>query len=171
MKDETKKPNGETKTALEITLEKIQSDMAEMKKKDEEKDKTIKMLTEIANESRKEKWNEKNIKNKIISIVKLSTIDGKVIVSWKNIIDEVFKNAQGDWTENQVNNYITSDGETITLSLLDAVRKIIKIEAEVLSIRVDKEIEGKDYNTETTYIYKVKTKDGKEFELSSKFIN
>jgi hypothetical protein len=152
------------KTSIELLVEKMQEEMKEVRAQNE-------MLISIANESRKDKWNEKNLKNKIVSIVKVSTIDGKIITSWRNVIDEVFKEANGVWTEKQINEYVTEDGEKLLLPLLEAVRKIIKVEAEVLSIAEDKEVEGNDDTVETTYLYKVKTKDGKEVIISNKFIN
>lgn len=65
----------------------------------------------------------------------------------------------------------TESGEKIVLSLLEAVRRIVKIEAEVLSVSVDQEIEGRDNTVETTYTYKVRTKEGKEVIIGSKYIN
>lgn len=159
------------KSSMELMLEKIQADMEAMKKANEEKDSQIRMLTEIANESRKDKWAEKNLKNKIVPIVKISTLDGKIVTSWRNIIDEVFKDSNNVWTEKQVNEYLTEDGDKIVLPLLEAVRKIVKVEAEVLSISEDKEIEGNNDTVETTYLYKVKTAEGKEVIISNKFIN
>jgi hypothetical protein len=152
------------KSSLELLVEKMQEEMKEVREQN-------KMLIEIANESRKDKWNEKNLKNKIVSIVKVSTLDGKIITSWRNVIDEVFKESNGNWTEKQINEYVTEDGEKILLPLLEAVRKIVKVEAEVLSIAEDKEIEGNDDTLETTYLYKVKTGEGKEVIISNKFIN
>ena len=152
------------KSSLELLVEKMQEEMKEVREQN-------KMLIEIANESRKDKWNEKNLKNKIVSIVKVSTLDGKVITSWRNVIDEVFKLPTGLWTENQVNEYEFEDGEKIMIPLVEAVRKIEKVEAEVLSIAEDKEVEGNDDTLETTYLYKVKTADGKEIIISNKFIN
>jgi hypothetical protein len=67
--------------------------------------------------------------------------------------------------------FIFEDGEKIMIPLVEAVRKIEKVEAEVLSIAEDKEIEGNDDTLETTYFYKVKTADGKEIIISNKFIN
>lgn len=159
------------KSSMELMLEKIQADMDAMKKANEAKDSQIKMLTEIANESRKEKWGEKNLKNKIVSIVKVSTLDGKIIVSWRNIIDEVFKLPSGLWEEKQINEYVTNTGETITMPLVEAVRKIVKVEAEVLSITADQEIDGNDNTVENTYTYKLKTKDDVEVIINNKFIN
>lgn len=156
--------NTTPKTSVELVLEKMQKEMEEMREQN-------KMLVEIANESRKDKWNEKNLKNKIVSIVKISTIDGKVITSWRNVLDEVFKLPTGLWTENQVNEYVLEDGEKKMIPLVEAVRKIVKVEAEVLSIAEDKEIEGNDDTVETTYLYKVKTAEGKEIIISNKFIN
>lgn len=149
----------------------ILAEMAALKKKDAEKDEKISMLMEVADNARKQNWDDKHKKG-IVSITKLTVHKptGKIVVGWETVMDEVFKNSDstGTWTEKQLHKYILEDGETVVCSLAEKFRNFGFITAEVLSKRAESE------NIETgekVEFFKVKTQEGKELEINVKFVN
>ena len=160
------------KSAVEIMLEKIQADMAELRKESEAKDEKINMLISIADESRKDKFDAKNKKIKIVPRVKLTTLNGKVVVGSKTLIDEVYKDLSdaGKWVEKQIHCYTLEDGTSIDLPLPQYTRIREKIDADVIKIVVVPEKEGD--NGETFYRYTVKVvEDGRELTVDAPYLN
>lgn len=166
---ETKKevPVEETvskKTAVELALE-------EIKTKLEEKDKQIAMLMEIADEGRKDRFESKT-KKKIVPRVKLTKLNGKIVVGSRTIIDEVYKDLtdKGNWVEKQIHCYTLDDGSTIDLALPQYTRIREKVEADVMKIAEVPEKEGP--NGEKFYRYTVKLlEDGRELEVDYLYLN
>ena len=89
------------------------------------------MLEEVADKGRLANYQSKQGINKT-KIVKLSTIDNKIITSWKSIKDEVFK-INGVWREDQQIEVFYSDGTSEKITLSDFTRRTVKIKCEVKS--------------------------------------
>lgn len=160
------------KSAVELALEKIQADMAELRKESAEKDEKIAMLIDIADESRKDKFDAKHKKVKIVPRVKLTTLNGKIVVGSKTLIDEVYKDLSdaGKWVEKQIHCYTLEDGTSIDLPLPQYTRIREKIDADVIKITALPEKEGRD--GETFYQYTVKVlEDGRELTVDASYIN
>lgn len=162
--------NPDMNKTLEAILKRVNSLEEEGKAKDEK----IKMLIEVADNARKENYNKKNGKKKITPIVKVSTIEGRVVVAWKTVIDEVFRDDGGVWHEKQVHDYITVDekGEEkiYTFNLMEVVqkKKIVKIPGEV----IERKIVHKDEDTgEEQVNFKLRLEDGREITIDAKFVN
>ena len=172
MKDEEKKIE-ETPKEVSVAeqIEKLTALVTAMSEKDAEKDEKIKMLIEIADESRKEKFDSKK-KKTIIPRVYLAKLNGKVVVSSRTIIDEVYKDLsdKGNWVEKQIHCYTLEDGTTIDLALPQYTRTRERVEADVMKISAVPEKEND--NGDTFYRYTVKLlEDGRELEIDHQFIN
>lgn len=166
-----KEPVAEPMTALEKQISALTEMVAEMAKKDAQKDEQIKMLISIADEGRKERFNSK-LKSKIIPRVKVTKLNGKIVVGSRTIIDEVYKDLsdKGNWVEKQIHCYTLDDGSTVDLALPQYNRTYEKVEADVVKIAEVPEKEGPD--GEKFYRYTVKLlEDGRELELDYQFIN
>jgi hypothetical protein len=160
-----------TKTAVETMLEKILSEMEDLKKANADKDEKIKMLIDVADEGRKDRFESKT-KKKIIPRVKLTKLNGKVVVNSRTIIDEVYKDLsdKGNWVEKQIHCYTLEDGSTIDLPLPQFTRIREKVEADVVKIAEVPEREG--LNGEKQYRYTVKMlDDGRELEVDHQYLN
>lgn len=161
-KDKKKgKPSVEEQLAL--VLEKLESLEAAGKLKDDK----IAVLEAVADKGRMYAHESKNRKA-LVHVVKLTTIEDKIIVSWRSVVDEVYKDGRGEWHEKQIQEFTDEDGKKYTLDMFDLGRKIVKIEADVLARR--KVLDDFDTGIEK-YEYDVQTRDGRKFTLSETFIN
>ena len=122
--------------------------------------KEIEMLKDIADKSRLATWEDKH-RVKGLTVVKISTYDDKVILGWETVVNEVFKNANGNWIEKQIIKLHFSDDTELDVNYLDFVTKTIKIEAEVNSRTT----------TDGTEVLNITTKDGRKFSIDIKFVN
>jgi hypothetical protein len=102
-----------------------------LKKAGEEKDEKIKMLTETADKARMAMWDAGKPK-KIVPIVKVSTIEGKLVTSWKMLKDIVKKEANGNRIELQIAEYTTEDGEKHPVNIYDVSTTIVKVPMYVI---------------------------------------
>lgn len=100
-------------------------------KKVEDQESRIKMLTEIADKSRLGKWDAEH-KEALGQIAKISTYEGKIIVAWKSLRDDVYQDTQGRWHELQEVEVIFLDNSVKGLSYMDFARRIAKVDAKVL---------------------------------------
>jgi hypothetical protein len=121
----------------------------------------ISRLKFAADKSQLHNYDEKN-KGKIGKVVKLRTIDGKVVISWGDMItNAVEKNAAGVWKEDQTIKIQLEDKTELTMDYVFFARRFVGLEADVIS----------EMKTDDDLIYKVKTEDGKTYEINSKFVN
>jgi len=123
----------------------------------------IEMLKEVADKGRLAQFYSRNKKD-LPKIVKVRMLDGKLVVGWKMIIDEVFEDSvTHGWKEKQIVKLVFLDGETQEISLRDFVRKYTHVFADVLSTTV---------NNDGDEALKVQRKDNEEiFEIGVKYIN
>jgi hypothetical protein len=159
------------KTALELQIEKLTKITEELVKANQEKDESIRALTEMAEAGTREKIDSKK-RMKIIPRVRVTTINGKVVVKSKTLIDMVYKDLSdgGKWIEKQIHNYTFDDGSNMDLNLVDYTRNKVLVDADVLAIREVPEKETEDGTK--FYQYTVKLLDsGKELTLDYQYIN
>lgn len=121
----------------------------------------LKRLESAADVGRLGHYDEKN-KETIKHIVLLSTWDGKVIVGWKMIKDDVQK-VNGIWREYQIIQVKLEDDTIIDLPYLQFSQEVVKVDAEILSRT--KESDGH----ETLKV--LRKSDGKEYLLDVTFVN
>ena len=101
---------------------------------------------------------------KVPPIVKLRTIEGKVIVGWRTVKDDVYQDSQTmRWVEKQIIEIIFEDGKTQQLALMDYVRLYRHIEAKVMSTLTNT-ADGK-------IAFKVQAENGKEYTVGAEYVN
>jgi hypothetical protein len=115
-----------------------------------------------ASKSHLANYDEKN-KSELGKTVKLRVLDGKVVISWDSMIkNSVEKTPTGVWREEQIVNLHFEDETFQEIELVYFNRRFTHIVAEVIS-----ETKTNDGNL----IYKVKTDDGRSYEIDGRFIN
>jgi hypothetical protein len=129
----------------------------------EELKKDNRILYEAADKTLLGKVLNKDKKSMGMSVM-LSTLDGKVIVGWRTVVDIVEKNANGVWQEKQVMEIKLEDDKTVEhpYNKFTDIIAANRINAKVLSRSVDE-----DENV----TYKVKADNGKEYSISATFVN
>lgn len=127
----------------------------------------ITRLEAAADKARIANYDERN-KTTVGKTVKLRAMDGKVVISWENMISNlVEKNPQnGAWREDQKIKVNYSDDSSEEMELVTFNRRFEYIKADVVKESTD----NVGTPLETT-IYFVKTEDGKEYTVDKKFIN
>jgi len=144
-------------------------------KKEEKKDKTIQIkqselerlvsrldrLEYAANKARTAHFDKRN-REAQGKLVNLTTYEGKAVVGWRMLEDLVEKDPRTMvWNEIQTIELTFEDGDVSTVPYATFVRRYKKIEGEVISeIKIDDKT-----------IFKIKTEDGREFEIDITFIN
>lgn len=125
--------------------------------------KKIDMLEQVADKKSLALYYSRN-KAELPKIVRLRMMDGKVIVGWRTVKDEVYEDSvTRRWKEIQIIQLLYEDGETEEMSLTDFVRKYTHISAKVLSTSVDSET-GQE-------ALKVETDTGKIYEIGVQYVN
>jgi hypothetical protein len=115
-----------------------------------------------ASKSHLANYDEKN-KGELGKTVKLRVMDGKVVVSWDNMLkNSVEKTPTGVWHEEQIVNLHFEDNTSMEIELVYFNRRFTHLIADVIS-----ETKTNDGNL----IYKVKTADGRSYEIDGRFIN
>ncbi len=102
-KEKIEKPKEETVTLSKTQLDSILQQMEEMKK-------TNSMLMEISDKKALGRYYSKNQKA-LPSVIRLRTIDGKLVVGWRSISNAVRQNPlTAVWSEDQRTEIIFEDG-------------------------------------------------------------
>lgn len=152
-------------------VELLKAQVAELARKDAEKDKVIEMLREVADKGRVFSWEAKQAKSGKPQKVKLTVIDGNVVVGWRTIKDELIKDPRTGRTSGEVQQYefllLSKDGSTSSkvvdgYEAFSNYRYDQRIECDVLS-----KSEGYDGNIE----FELGLPDGRKLKLNSRFIN
>lgn len=117
-----------------------------------------------AEKSRLARYDENNKGNKG-KVIRLRTIEGKVVISWDDMTANTVEKSPktGAWGEDQRIRIHLEDKTSKEMDLVIFNRHFVHLEADVLS-------ETKVSGTNET-IYKVRTDDGREYEINTKFIN
>ena len=147
----------ETISVPKSTLEGIVKRMEKLESDNE-------ILKEVADKNRLSRVEELRKQGKLVKSVNLSTFEGKIVIGWKKIRDDVYIDEKGRLHEDQFVGLIFN-GETEVGKELDIrsfSRLLIKIPAEVVE-------EGKDKDGNINFT--VMTKDGQEIKIDSKFVN
>lgn len=154
-KDMTARPQAQTEETVIVKKDALD---AVLKRLDEQ-DNQIKVLTEAADKGRMANIIARS-QGTMLRTTKLSTIKGQVVVAWKTISNEVFKDMSNIWRENQIVEITTEEGEKMQLPYIEFGR-LMKISADILRTSFD---------DAGRMSYKVKAENGKEYELDSAFI-
>lgn len=126
--------------------------------------KEIEVLREVADKNRLGRVEELRAQGKLVKSVRLNVFDGKVIIGWKKIRDDVYLDEKSRLHEDQVVG-LFFEGETVVgheLDIRSFSRLITKVAVEVIE-------EGKDKDGNVNFT--VQTKDGRTIKIDSKFVN
>lgn len=124
----------------------------------------LKRVEFAAEKSRLARFDENNKGGKG-KVVRLRTIEGKVVISWEDMISNtVEKNSRtGAWGEDQKIRINLEDKTSKDMDLVVFNRYFVHLEADVIS---ETKLQGTN-----DIIFKVRTEDGREYEINNKFIN
>lgn len=124
----------------------------------------LKRVESAAEKSRLAKYDE-STKGGKGKVVRLRTIEGKVVLSWDNMSANTVEKSPktGAWGEDQRIVLHLEDKTTKEMEYVIFSRYFVHLDANVLS-------ETKESGTNET-IYKVRTEDGREYDINTKFIN
>jgi len=137
-------------------LKKLMEQMAELQEQN-------KMLMEVADLGRVEKYKSKNSNQDVVHNARLRFINGRAVTAWKLIRDDVYKDSQGVRHESQIVELFFADSaESVTMDFWDSERLAVKEEGEIISRKKD------NRGNETVVLRMV---GGKEYEVDVKFIN
>ena len=140
------KPAEEIEKSVSDKLDFLINEISSLKEENKKKDEKIQMLVDTADKNRIAVWDSKNPK-KIGHTVKVSTIEGKIITSWRMLKDVVKKEPNGNIIEQQIEEFTFEDGEKTTLNIYDISSTIKKILMDVVSNKKisDDEDDDEDY--------------------------
>lgn len=138
-------------------IDELQSQMKEMKEKQG-------MLEQIADKRQLAAYYARN-KKKLPKVVSLRVWDGKVVVGWRTVDNEVYQDPLTNaWREKQTVEIVNEDGKLVELQYLNYVREFKRVNAMVVSSTTD-EKSGSE-------ILKVKREDtGKTYDIDVRYVN
>lgn len=188
MADETKKTDGEVTTPLPPVGGVVGDKDEKKKKKDvievdratieailerqKQQDKEISRLTKdnekliaVADKGRLSLFDQQHNDQPLIRNANLNVWQGKIVLGWKTVKDEVGV-MDGRIYENQVVEMYLDDGvgnepKAVQVNYLDFGRNMRKMAAEIV----------KQSKTKYGEAYTLQTKDGREYEIDIRFIN
>ena len=165
------KEEGEKKIEQAKIIEQQKGDIEELKKEETETivvnkkalDDMIRRMDRLesaADIGRLDKYDQKN-KKALTQVVLLGTYNGKIILGWKMIKDEVQK-INGVWRESQLIQIKLDDDTTLDLPYLQYVHEVVKVDATIVSrtkdsnghetLKVRRNDTGNEYSIDTTFI-------------------
>ena len=148
------------KKTVEVDSDMLQKVLARVEKLEDDN----KILREVADKNRLGRVEELRAQGKLVKSVNLNVFEGKIVVAWKTIRNDVYQDTKGILHEDQVVGLIF-EGETGVGKEIDIrafARLMVKVSTEVIE-------EGKDKDGNINFT--VLTKDGRQIKIDSKFIN
>lgn len=135
-------------------------ELVKILKKMEENEKEIKMLKEVADKGRLAHWQSTHEKESP-KIYRLTTHDDKVVLGWKMVTNQVWKDSNGEWQEKQEIQLSLDNGEKVILSYPEFITKTHKIEARLV---------GSSQKGSITFL-ELETASGEKYVVDSTFVN
>lgn len=145
---------GETVAVPKATFDKLLSTL-------EKQGKDIEVLREAADKGRLTHVEQMRNKGKLVKNAFLSKMDGKIILGWRAVKDQVYFE-DNKLVENQIIEVIFADQSNKQVSLRQFNTLVEKVKGEV--IKESKELDGAIYFT-------LLMEDGEKHEVNIKFIN
>ena len=142
--------------SIQQTLKDNQKEITDLRKGQNELEKT-------ASPDQIKKIEALRAQGKLVKSVKISSIDGKMVQSWKSTADEVYvDHALGKEVSRQMTVLTFFDGKTAEFAQIDFARRKSLKEYEVVGERKNKDGE---------IILTITMEDGREIDINSRFIN
>lgn len=162
---------GDKKIEQTKIIEDGKKDIAKMKEEDTETitvnkkalDDMIRRMERLestADVGRLDKYDQKN-KKELAKVVLLGKYNGKIVLGWKMLKDEVQK-VNGIWRESQTIQIKLEDDSTLDLPYLQYIQEVVKVDATILSrtkdndghetLKVRRNDDGNEYSIDITFI-------------------
>jgi len=153
--DEEKK---EQKTEVSVSV--LESILNRVEKLESENQ----ILREVADKNRLGRVEELRAQGKLVKSVNLNTFEGKIVIGWKKVKDDVYQDQQGRLHEDQIVGLIFEGEKEVgkEMDVRSFSRLLVKVPCEVIE-------EGKD--KEGNINFTVQLKDGRTIKIDSKFVN
>lgn len=125
-------------------------------------------LTEAADLGRLHRIEQARMAGKLVKNAKVSMYEGKIVLGWSRIKDDVYLDEQNRLHEDQTIQLVLDEGEgkeptkSEVIPYRTFMRVVTKVEGEVIGDRLDQD---------GSRFYKIKFEDGREMEFSIVFIN
>ena len=156
-KQTKKEKEEENKEENQDVLESLQNEIEELKKQNQ-------MLLEVADKKALAGYYTRH-KESLPSQVKIRVIDGNVVLGWKMVKDEVYKDpATMRWIEIQKIKVLLENEKAIELDYMDFVRRYEYVDARIIS-RVKEE----GTNREALKVERIDT--GQEYVIGIEYVN
>lgn len=145
----------ETVTVSKAQFEQLLADMASMKKAQTE-------LEGTASQDQIRKLDALRASGRLVKAVKIRKFNGKLVIGWQVIVDEVYMSPEGKLIEDQKLKLFFEDATTFDTSLIQFSR---------ISLYESYEVVKESKNAMGEMLFTVQLADGKELEINSKFVN
>lgn len=145
--------------------------ISELERRDEENQKKLKMLYDVADKGRLFNWESKQKGGDQGRHVKLSVVDGKILVGWRTLRDELVHDPKTGRTVGEFQQYelllYGEDGQHST-RVVDGYLNFSNLRYEN---RIECQILGKSENYEGKVTFEIGLPDGRKTILDSRFVN
>lgn len=149
------KPNASGKIEVDIEfLNRLQAQVEEFKKVSEK-------LMAVADKNRLATYDARH-STEVLKTAKMSFYEGKAVVGWRTVKDEVYVDGRSVYHETQIIELIFNDGTRAEMNLLDRARRVEKKTGEIIKRWKDAE----DHE-----IITLQLSDGQQFTLDANFLN
>jgi hypothetical protein len=125
-------------------------------------EKTSDLVLQVQDSNKIKKIEEMRREGKLVKSVKLRRMDGKLVLAWRTIENDVYKDEAGRYIEKQTLELTFEDDSKESVSL----RKWASV-AEYVPF----EVIGENRNANGDIFFKVQGADGKELEIDINFVN
>ena len=123
-------------------------------------DKQEELIRSVADKSRLMNWDVRH-QDTSLRTTQISTYNGKIVLGWKMLANEMYQDAKNLWHEDQQVEIALEGGATVKLTYLEFAKNLTKVVVEIVS----------KYSTpEGHNMYRVKYQD-REIDIDQTFVN
>lgn len=152
-------------------LEELERKNQELEKRAVDDQKTLKMLYEVADKGRVFNWESKQNKPGQGQRIKVSVLEGKYVIGWRTVRDELITDPRTGSTVGELQQYeiqlLEKDGSS-SFRTLNGYKAFSDLRYDQ---RVDCQVLSRSESYDGTLKFRVGLPDGREYELDSRFIN
>lgn len=159
---ESPKPSNEEGTEEDQYVKIKVDELENLKKQMEKLSKEQKMLLSVADKKNLSLYYQRN-KDDLPTEIKLRVIDGKVVIGWRTVENDVWQTSEGKWIEKQSVEVLYEDGSTERMPLIDFNRRYKHVLCHRMGVSEDRE-KGLSYKLQ-------RVDNGKTYNVPSAFVN
>jgi len=149
-------------------IEVSQKDLKELLDSNKQLQEDIKRLNAVADVGRLDRYDKLTEEDKG-KVIRLRSIDGKIIISWSSMVVNIVEQVDKYWREDQQVEVTYEDGEKQIMPYVQFSRRYVSIDAKVKSEK--KLTDPKEIEKNGEVVFELVTDDGKEYEIGSLFVN